>query len=332
MIKNIARARAHSNIAFVKYWGNRDQALRLPSNGSLSMNLGALHTTTLVEWSGLLTEDTLTINDEPASTAALQRVRDHLDMLRRRLGIDLFARVESTNNFPMGTGIASSASAFAALTLAATAALDVELSQRELSILARLGSGSAARSIPAGFVEWHVGDSHEKSYAETFADSQHWDLVDLIAIVSREHKRTGSTAGHATADSSVLQPARVASAPQRIREVKRAIEQRDFERLADAVEEDSNVMHAVMMTSRPSLFYWQPLSLQIMETVRRWRREEGLQVCYTLDAGPNVHCICAAADAALVESKLRELSAGIDILRSGVGGPACILPIETERA
>ena len=154
-----------------------------------------------------------------------------------------------------------------------------------------------------------------------FADSQHWDLVDLIAIVSREHKRTGSTAGHATADSSVLQPARVASAPQRIREVKRAIEQRDFERLADAVEEDSNVMHAVMMTSRPSLFYWQPLSLQIMETVRRWRREEGLQVCYTLDAGPNVHCICAAADAALVESKLRELSAGIDILRSGVGGP-----------
>ena len=202
---NIATARAHSNIAFVKYWGNRENRLRLPSNASVSMNLGTLHTTTRVHWSTDIDSDIVTINKIAANSTAFERVSAHLDMLRRRLSMDMYASVESSNNFPMGTGIASSASAFAALSLAAVAAMGVQIAERELTTLARLGSGSAARSIPSGFVMWHAGDSHESSFAETFAEQTHWDLVDVIAIVSKDHKRVGSTSGHATAGSSILQ-------------------------------------------------------------------------------------------------------------------------------
>ena len=326
--QNIATARAHSNIAFIKYWGNRDHKLRLPANASLSMNLADLHTTTTVEWSSSLALDSLSINGEQADAGALGRVSRHLDMLRRRLGIKWRARVESANNFPMGTGIASSASAFAALTLAACAAMDAEIDERELTTLARLGSGSASRSIPAGYVAWHAGHSHETSYAETFVPAARWDLVDVIAIVSRDHKRVGSSAGHQSADSSVLQAARVHSADERLRQVKAAILARDFGSFAPLVEEDSNIMHAVMMTSQPPLFYWQPLSLAIMQSLRQWREEDGLPVCYTLDAGPNVHCICPAEHAPAVAARLRALSPAIEILQSPVGGGARVLGVE----
>ncbi len=325
-MNNIARARAHSNIAFIKYWGNRDHNLRLPANSSLSMNLSELHTTTTVEWNQAFAADTLEINGSAAEPSALDRVSAHLDVIRSRLAIQSYARVTSTNNFPMGTGIASSASAFAALTMAAIAAQGAELSERELSTLARMGSGSAARSIPAGFVEWHAGDAHEMSYAETFAHPDHWDLVDVIAVVSRQHKHIGSSAGHKEADTSILQAARAGSAGQRLSDVKAAIISRDFEAFASIVEEDSNLMHAVMMTSKPPLFYWDPLSLSVMRAVRRWRDAGGLRVCYTLDAGPNVHCICEAADAAAVADNLRELSANIEIIRSGAGPGAYVLP------
>ena len=325
--KYIARARAHSNIAFIKYWGNRDHALRLPANSSLSMNLAALHSSTTVEWSGALSVDTLTINDAEAGAAALERARAHLDALRERLGTSMRARVASNNNFPMGAGIASSASAFAALTLAAVAALGVELPPRELSALARLGSGSASRSIPGGFVEWQAGDSHESSCAESIAPSDHWDLVDIIAIVSRRHKRVGSSEGHRTADSSILQAARVGTADERLRKAKGAIMRRDFSALAGIVEEDSNLMHAVMMTSDPPLFYWQPLSLAVMRAARRWRLEDDLRVCYTLDAGPNVHCICVAADADRVAERLAALSPDIEIIQSPPGPGAYLLPL-----
>ncbi|MDE2855010.1 MAG: diphosphomevalonate decarboxylase [Chloroflexota bacterium] len=324
--RKTATARAHSNIAFVKYWGNRDHSLRLPANSSISMNLSALHTTTIVDWNRRLDADLLTINGKAAGEGALRRVREHLDVLRRRFGMDAFASVASRNNFPMGTGIASSASAFAALTVAAAAAARFELTEREMSALARLGSGSAARSVPAGYVEWLAGSSHETSFAEAFAPPQHWDLVDVIAIVSREHKHVGSSAGHKTAASSALQPARVASTRARIDAVKQSIMRRDFDRFASIVEEDSNLMHAVMMTSRPPLLYWEPLSLMIMKAVRRWRQQEGKAVCYTLDAGPNVHCICLASDADAVSGRLLALSEGIEVMQSGVGAGAGVMP------
>lgn len=326
----VATARAHSNIAFVKYWGNSSQRLRLPANSSLSMNLDRLHTTATVQWSSDANSDSVTINGAPADDVALRRVSEHLHLLRRRFKTKMFASVQSKNNFPMGAGIASSASAFAALTLAGAAALGEELSERELSTIARRGSGSAARSIPSGYVEWFAADSHELSYAETFVDDDYWDLADVIAIVSRARKRVGSTAGHAAADTSILQKTRIENAPQRLNEVKNAIVNRDFERFARAVEEDSNLMHAVMMTSRPALFYWQPMSLAVMNAVRQWRQEDGVQVCYTLDAGPNVHCICPKADAEIVKTRLEEMSDAIEVLSASVGRGAFVLDQEAQ--
>ncbi len=319
-----ATARANSNIAFVKYWGNVDDRLRLPANPSISMNLEGLYTETTVSWDGRLSSDQLTLNGEMSTGKVLERISAHLSTLRQRLRIEGFAYVRSSNNFPMGAGIASSASSFAALTVAAVAAAGLSLTERELTMLARLGSGSAARSIPTGFVEWHMGETHEESFAESIASPDYWELVDVIAIVSEEHKAVGSREGHQSANMSDLQAARVRGAAARLEECKAAIMERDFARFAEVVEHDSNLMHAVMMTSRPPLFYWLPATLTVMDEVRRWRAA-GLQVCYTLDAGPNVHCICVRNDSEQVSVALRTLSGVKEIRIAQPGGPAKVL-------
>lgn len=318
-----AEARANSNIAFIKYWGNRDERLRLPQNSSLSMNLEGVFTTTRVTWEPNLLRDQLTLNGQRADEGALARVSEHLTMLRHHFGIDLYAQVISENNFPMGAGIASSASSFAALTVAAVEAAHLTVSERELTTIARLGSGSASRSVPAGFVEWFKGDSHDTSYAESFAPAAHWTLVDVVAIVSSSHKEVGSRQGHTTANTSDLQPARVAGAELRLKLCKQAVLERDFMTFAEVVELDSNLMHAVMMTSQPPLFYWQPASLTVMERVRQLRHD-GVQVCYTLDAGPNVHCLCMAEDQEQVEQALRQITGVMDVRTASVGGGAAI--------
>jgi diphosphomevalonate decarboxylase len=224
----------------------------------------------------------------------------------------------------MGAGIASSASSFAALTLSAVKAAGTDLSEAELSCIARLGSGSASRSIPSGFVIWHQGNSHETSFAESFATPDYWDLVDVIAIISGEHKAVGSRQGHTSASTSDLQNARVNGAIERLKACQNAILARDFGAFADVVEYDSNLMHAVMMTSRPPLFYWLPTTLTVMDAVRHWRAN-GVQVCYTLDAGPNVHCICTRADADKVVQGLKSVDGVKDVRLAGVGAGAHLI-------
>jgi len=285
-----ATAVACPNIAFIKYWGDRDPILRIASNGSISMNLGGLKTCTQVTFDRALTHDKLAINDIQQAGQALERVSAHLDRVRQLSGIETRARIESENNFPAGAGIASSASAFAALSLAASTAAGMSLSETELSRLARVGSGSACRSIPAGFVEWQAGTTDEDSYAYSIASPGHWDLVDCIAIVSQEHKDVGSWQGHAIADTSLLQADRVMDATRRLAECRAAILQRDFERLAEISELDCNLMHAIMMTSSPRLIYWMPTTLSLVQAVLVWRKS-GIPVFYTIDAGPNVHII-----------------------------------------
>jgi diphosphomevalonate decarboxylase len=323
MPTRLATAVANANIALIKYWGNRDDKLRLPANPSLSMTLGGLETETTVEFSEGRGEDEVLIGGEVQTGAERERVVAQLDAVRARANLPLRARVESSNNFPASAGIASSASAFAALTLAGAAAAGLALSERELSALARLGSGSAARSIPGGFVAWHLGDPAEpdSSYAEMIAPPDHWELRDVIAVVSQKHKAVGSTSGHALAATSLLQAARVDTASQRLERCREALLARDFGRLSDLVELDSNMMHAVMMTSTPPLFYWEPITLAIMKSVRRWRGE-GLEVCYTIDAGPNVHCLCPRQAAGEVERRLRENLDVKSILVARPGGPA----------
>lgn len=319
-----ATAQAHPNIAFIKYWGNRDNTLRLPVNGSISMNLDGLTTRTTVIFQPSLPFDELIINGHEVTGAGLDRVSYILDIIRGMANIHERAEVITGNNFPSGAGIASSASAFAALALAGSKAAGLDLSEPELSRLARRGSGSASRSIPSGFVEWQMGEGDEDSFAFSIAEPDHWKLADCIAIVSASHKKTGSTEGHALAPTSPLQAARVADAPRRLDLCRRAILERDFKAFASIVELDSDMMHSVMMTSTPALHYWNPASLSVMSAVREWR-ERGLSVCYTVDAGPNVHVICPETEARTVDKKLREINGVMDVLVARVGGAARIV-------
>ncbi|MBN1121516.1 MAG: diphosphomevalonate decarboxylase [Anaerolineae bacterium] len=313
-----ATARACSNIAFIKYWGNRDHDLRLPLNGSISMNLKGLETTTTVVFGEEIESDRLVLNGKPATGAALERVSKHLDYIRRLAGVSLCAAVESENNFPTGAGIASSASAFSALTAAACAALGLKLTEKELSIIARLGSGSASRSIPGGFVEWYAGEDHESSFAESIAPPDHWDLVDLVAIVSLEHKDVGSSGGHQLANTSSLQQSRIEDTPQRLQLCREAILTRDFDALTEVSEKDTLLMHSVMMTSEPALFYCLPPTLAVMQAVREWRNN-GMPVFFTIDAGPNVHVITTGDQREEVERRLREIDGVITVLGATPG-------------
>jgi diphosphomevalonate decarboxylase len=308
------------NIAFIKYWGNRDHSLRLPSNGSISMNLDGLYARTQVAFDQELAADEFSLGGRRQGGAALERVSALLERVRRLAGIRWQARVSSQNNFPTGTGIASSAAAFAALSLAASRAAGLELNERALSRLARTGSGSACRSVPGGFVEWQAGESDADSYAFSIAPAGHWDLVDCVAIVSREHKPTGSSQGHALADSSPLQAARVADAPRRLDACRYAILKRDFSALAEVVELDSNLMHAIMITSTPPLLYWLPATMGILHSVPAWRYS-GLPVCYTIDAGPNVHVLTTASHTEQVAARLRQIP-GVTGVLTAPAGPA----------
>ena len=319
----MSTALAHPNIALIKYWGNRDNELRLPANGSLSMNLDGLFTRTSVSF-GSARSDSLTINGQDVRGKGLERVSFILDLVREMAKTDERATVASENNFPTGAGIASSASAFAALALAASKAAGLSLSEADLSRLARRGSGSASRSIPGGFVEWQMGLDEADSFAFSIAPPNHWDLSDCIAVVSAGHKKTGSTEGHAIAGTSPLQFARVADAPRRLDLCRRAVLERDFNALAEIIELDSDMMHAVMMTSAPALHYWQSASMTMMQSVRQWRTE-GLQVAYTVDAGPNVHVLCPSEVQKEAEARLKSLPGVENVLVAKVGGPATLV-------
>ena len=320
----MSTATAHPNIAFIKYWGNRDDKLRLPVNGSISMNLDGLFTRTTVNFQSSLSSDKLIINGHKTIGKGLERVSSSLDLVREMAELKMNAEVVSENNFPAGAGIASSAAAFSALALASSKAAGLDLNEAELSRLARRGSGSASRSIPSGFVEWQMGTGDADSVAVSIAPPERWDLADCVAIVSASQKKTGSTEGHVLAPTSPLQAARVADAPRRLDLCRRAILERDFDALASIVELDSDMMHAVMMTSSPALHYWQPASMAVMKAVRGWR-ERGSPLCYTVDAGANVHVICPGKDADEIAARLRKIAGVKDVLTAHVGGPAKLI-------
>lgn len=325
---NKATVRAGSNIAFIKYWGVSDPEINLPLNNSISMTLADAYTVTTVAWddgSGEvangdpLQHDQILLDGKLLLGSSTERLVAHLDRIRERAGVDLYARVESRNNFPMASGIASSASGFAALSVAATKALALELEPWELSALARRGSGSASRSIFGGFVEWEQGTDHETSVAHQLYDETHWNLYDIVAVVSAAEKRVSSASGHVIAPSSPLLDGRVSSLDMALSEVRLAIETRDLERLGPVIEQDALAMHCVMMTSSPSLMYWQPGTVELIQAVRQWR-EDNLPVYFTIDAGPNMHLICEEDSVDAVCERLLSISSVQQVIVSQPGG------------
>jgi len=301
---NKATAIACSNIAFVKYWGKRDEALRLPLNSSLSMTLSQATTITTVALDAHLPQDEVVIDGQPAPPRVRCRVVRHLDRVRKMARTEKHARVVSRNSFPRDAGIASSASGFAALTLGAVEAAEQTLTREELSRLARLGSGSAARSIPAGFCEWHAGRGHESSWAEPIAPPQHWpQLRDVVAVLTRSPKSVSSSEGMALAQTSPHLETRLALIPGRLERLRQAIKERDVTVLGEISEEEAIELHFIAMSSRPPIYYWRPETLAVVHRVLTWR-SDGLRVYFTIDAGPNVHLLCEEEDAGAIVASL----------------------------
>jgi diphosphomevalonate decarboxylase len=312
-----ATAWAPANIAFIKYWGKQDAGLRLPLNPSLSMNLDSTYTTTTVEFSPGYREDSVQILNENFSESEKIKVSKHLDLIRHQAGISDRAKIVTQNTFPKGAGAAASASGFAALTVAASAACRLSLSQKDLTILARIGSGSACRSIPDGFVIWETGDTSSNSYAYSLYPHTYWDLCDVLVIVDSAMKKVPTTVGMEGVTTSPFLAARLAAIPDRLMLIKQALQRKDFPALGALIEEDCLDMHRVMQTQRPPLMYWNSLTQELIRMIPEWR-QTGVAVYFTIDAGPNVHLICQRQDQQAVMDRVSTIAGVTSVIKNTV--------------
>jgi diphosphomevalonate decarboxylase len=321
---SVATAVAGTNIALVKYWGKRDAALalNLPAAGSLSLTLAELGTRTTVRFSSALAADRVVLDGADADAKAAARVSAFLDRVRARAGLATRAEVVSVNTVPTAAGLASSASGFAALAVAAAHAAGLSASAATLSELARTGSGSAARSIFGGFVEMARGerpDGTDAVAAPLETDDATWNDVRLVvAVTSEGAKAVGSTeAMERTARTSPYYAAWLASVPHDLADARAAIAAHDLPRLGAVAERSALRMHASAMAADPAILYWNPATLAAMATVRALRAR-GVNAFFTIDAGPHVKVLCDVADAITVGNAL-EITAGV--LRVVVASP-----------
>jgi diphosphomevalonate decarboxylase len=313
-----ATARAGANIALVKYWGKRDQRLNLPAAGSISITLAGLQTRTTVTPDPTMSADRFVLDGVEKAPG---RVAAVLDLMREMAGATVPCRVESTNGFPTGAGLASSASGFAALVVAAASAFGLAVSDRKLSQLARLGSGSAARSIFGGFVEMDPGqrDDGSDAVAHPLLGAEAWPLEVVVAVTDTGAKAVGSRDGmNHTMRTSAYYPAWVETVAGDLDEARSAVASRDFEALAAVAEHSALKMHASMLAARPGLIYWNPATLACLNAVRALR-SGGTGVFFTVDAGPQVKAVCQPGEGERVAEVLRAQSGVHEVLISGLG-------------
>src|SRR4051794_21492100 len=315
---------AHPNIALVKYWGKRDERLALPRTGSLSMTLDVFPTTTTVRTAPGAAADSVTLDGKPATGEALRRVVAFVDLVRELAGRSERAVVHSRNAVPTAAGLASSASGFAALAVAAATAYGLDLDATDLSRLARRGSGSAARSIFAGFAMWHAGEGDgpagdRSSYAEPVGVSG-LDPALVIALVDAGPKAVSSrTAMRRTVDTSPLYPAWVESSTADLTGMVAALRGGDLEAAGEIAERNALGMHATMLAARPAVRYLSPATVAVLDAVLQLRRDGGAASA-TMDAGPNVKVFCHRVDAGRVADAVRAGGAGSAVVaRPGPG-------------
>ena len=286
--------RAHTNIAFIKYWGKENEELIIPQNNSLSLTLDAFYTDTKVTFDADLVGDVLFIDGDIQDEKALKKAQVILDLVREEAGIDLPARIESKNFVPTAAGLASSASGLAALAGAASLAAGLELTDTELSRLARRGSGSASRSIYGGFAEWQKGTSDEDSVAVPVDDAD-WDIGMIFIVVDDKRKDVSSTEGmRLVVETSPYYEGWVSSSIEDLADIKVAIQEQDIVKTGEIAERSALKMHALNLSANPPFNYWSPDSIIAMRQVTALR-EQGYPAYITMDAGPNVKIICKAS-------------------------------------
>lgn len=307
--------RAHTNIALIKYWGKEDDALRIPSNPSLSLTLKEFYTDTSVKYDKNLSEDIFILDGQEVSGQEKKRVTNYMDLIRKRYGLKDYALIQSTNHVPKAAGLASSASAFAALAKAAT--LDLDLDDVEISRLARLGSGSASRSIYPGFVKWQKGSSDEDSHAVFIDDS--WDDIIMIAcMINQETKPFSSTeAMDRTSKESVYFDAWVKQSFKDINLMEKYVKEKDIRKVGLLAQENALRMHASLLAV--NMWYFEPETIRILNLVRELQKE--IPVYFTMDAGPNVKLITTKT----YEKTVLEALEGVETVVSSTGPGAYVL-------
>lgn len=317
-----ATAKAHTNIALIKYWGKRNDALILPTNSSLSLTLDGFYTETSVEFKEGLVKDIFELDQEIITGVAYNRVSAYLDLIRSFARTDMHAEVHSTNAVPTAAGFASSASGFAALAAAATKALDIDVTDTDLSRLTRQGSGSACRSIYGGFVQWEEGtrDDGLDSYAVPIAPKEHWDVrVAAVVLTAREKDISSRIGMKRTVDTSVFYQGWLDSVPHDLSEIKDGIQARDFEKVGSIAEANCLKMHATTLGASPPFTYWHDTTMAVMQTVQGLR-EKGIPAYFTIDAGPNVKVLYLPEHEEKVQHILRSTPGVTDVILSRAGG------------
>ncbi|MBU1085205.1 MAG: diphosphomevalonate decarboxylase [Candidatus Beckwithbacteria bacterium] len=300
------KTKSPANIAFIKYWGKTNPRARVPQNNSISMCLSEMFSECEVEFRDDLKKDEINfVGEKVVKKKEIERIVEVLDRVRKLGKTKLRARVVTKNNFPKATGIASSASGMSALTLAALSSLGIKMSQRELSKLSRLASGTACRSISDGFVEWVKGENADSSYAKQLFMPDYWQICDVVAIVTKEMKKVSSTEGHALAETSPFYETRLRGMDKKIKEIKRAMKEKNFSEFGKIIEAEALSMHAVCITSVPSIIYWNKTTLTIIKKVMEWRKGGEIESYFTIDAGPSVHVICREKDSKKIAQRLR---------------------------
>lgn len=325
MTKKIGIARAHTNIALIKYWGKRDKELFLPMNSSLSLTLDAFYTDTKVVFDPTLTADEFYLNGILQNEKEIVKISHFLDLFREYIDEGAFARVESLNFVPTAAGLASSASAFAALALATATAMGLDLSPEQLSTFARRGSGSSTRSLFGGFVEWDMGTGPEDSMAHPIDDAD-WDIGMVVLAVDTGPKKIASREGmDHTVATSPFYSAWVETAKEDLVAIKEAIANRDFEKLGQITEHNGMKMHATTLSANPPFTYWSADTLLAQEAVRQVREEKGLSAYMTMDAGPNVKVLCRASQMEALVEGLAQFFPEEKIITSQPGPAAYVL-------
>jgi len=317
-----ATAKAHTNIALIKYWGKRNEELILPTNSSLSVTLDGFYTETTVHFKEELERDSFMLNGTEITDVAYDRVTNYLQLFRTYAGREgLFAEVHSTNKVPTAAGFASSASGFAALAAATANALQLDLDYTALSRFTRQGSGSACRSIYGGFVQWEMGqlDDGSDSYAIPVAPQNHWDLRVAAVVLTAKEKDVSSRVGmKRTVDTSVFYDGWLESLPKDLSEMKDGIAAKDFEKVGGIAEANCLKMHATTLGAIPPFTYWQDTTMSVMETVQQLRKD-GIPAYFTIDAGPNVKVLYQPEDEAKVLQQLEATNGVTEVIVSKVG-------------
>jgi phosphomevalonate decarboxylase len=313
-----ASAAAHPIQGLIKYHGLRDTRLRLPYHDSISLCTAPLETVTTVKFEEGLEADTLEVDGKTLAGRPLERVSQVLDEVRGRAAVDARAMVVSRNDFPSNVGLGASASAFAALATAASAATGLDLGPRELSTIARLGAGSASRAVTGGFSLWHSGEDHGTSYAERLDDGS-IEMGVVVAVV-RAEKQTEDF--HEEVRGSPLFEARLSYVDSALGEMRAAVAQGDIGRIGQLAEADTLVLHGITMTGPSRRVLWRPETLTVMQEV--WQmRSEGVAAHFSIDTGATVYINCSIQDVPAVEGRLRDL--GLETLRCTVGSGARVV-------